>query len=81
VVYATYVRMKVTASELRANIYRLLDQVAQTGEPIEIEREGRLLRIVAVVGPRKLDRLVRRDAVVGDPNDLVHMDWSDEWRP
>jgi antitoxin (DNA-binding transcriptional repressor) of toxin-antitoxin stability system len=73
--------MKVTASELRANIYRLLDRVARTGEPLEIEREGQLLRIVAVNGPRKLDRLVRRDAVVGDPNDLVHMDWSDEWRP
>jgi antitoxin (DNA-binding transcriptional repressor) of toxin-antitoxin stability system len=73
--------MRITASELRANIYRLLDQVARTGEPIEIERDGQLLRIVAVAVPRKLDRLVRRDAVVGDPTDLVHMDWSDEWRP
>jgi hypothetical protein len=21
------------------------------------------------------------DAVVGDPKDLVHVDWSSEWRP
>lgn len=73
--------MKITASELRANIYRLLDQVAKTGEPIEIERDGRLLRIVAVAPPRRLERLVRRDIILGDPNDLVHMDWSSEWRP
>lgn len=60
--------MKITASQLRANIDRVLDQVAQTGEPLEIEREGQLLRIVAVAAPRKLDRLVRREAVIGDPS-------------
>jgi antitoxin (DNA-binding transcriptional repressor) of toxin-antitoxin stability system len=72
---------KITASELRANIYRLLDRVAETGEPLDIEREGKLLRISAVAPPRKLDRLIERDVIVGDAKELVHMDWSDEWRP
>jgi hypothetical protein len=72
--------MRVTASRLRADIYRLLDEVLETGVPLEIERRGRLLRIVPAVSPSKLERLARRDGiVVGDPEDLVHIDWSTEW--
>jgi hypothetical protein len=47
---------------------------------VVIERNGRRLRIVADDPPSRLDRLVRRpDVVTGDPDDLVHLDWSDEW--
>ncbi len=74
--------MSITASNLRANIYRLLDEVLATGVPLEIERNGRLLRIVAGDAPDRLSRLVRRpDAVIGDSDDLVQLDWSSEWRP
>lgn len=73
--------MRVTASQLRADIYNLLDRVV-AGEPLEIERGGVVLR---VVGPRShdwLDRLPRREGVVvGDPDDLVAMDWSGAWEP
>ena len=74
--------MRVTASQLRADVYRLLDAVVETGEPLEIERNGVVLR---VVGPRPatwLDRLPKREGVVvGDAEDLVHLDWSGSWRP
>ena len=74
--------MAVTASELRQNVYRLLDEVLATGAPLEVERNGRRLRIVAVDRPSKFDRLTPHpDAIVGDPEDLVHVDWSGEWRP
>jgi antitoxin (DNA-binding transcriptional repressor) of toxin-antitoxin stability system len=74
--------MVVTASELRQNIYRLLDEVLETGVPLEIERKGRRLRIVAEEPPSKLDRLVPHpDFLVGDPEDFVHIDWSHEWHP
>lgn len=74
--------MVVTASELRQNIYKLLDQVLDSGVPLEIERNGRRLRVVPVDAPSKLDRLIEHpDYIVGDPEDLVHMDWSHEWRP
>ena len=33
--------MALTASKLRENIYRVLDQVLETGEPVEIERAER----------------------------------------
>jgi len=74
--------MVVTATELRQNVYRLLDAVLETGVPLEIERHGRRLRITAAEAPSKLDRLVKRPGVIiGDPEDLVHIDWSHEWRP
>ena len=73
---------KVTASQLRANIYRVLDQVLETGIPVEIERRGKKLRISAESPASKLGSLVRRPEFVrGDPDDLVHLDWSSEWKP
>ncbi len=74
--------MSITASDLRQNVYRLLDEVLRTGAPLEIERGGRLLRIVAVEAPSKLSRLTPHPGTIaGSPDDLVHIDWSHEWRP
>jgi prevent-host-death family protein len=74
--------MSISATELRANIYKLLDQVIETGVPLEIERNGHVVRLVAEKPQSKWDRLVPRpESVVGDPDDLVHMDWYDEWKP
>ena len=72
--------MALTASKLRENVYRVLDDVIETGEPVEIERNGHRLLIVAEQPRSRLDRLVRRpDIVVGDSADFVHFDWSSEW--
>ncbi len=77
--YSTY----VTASELRSQIYKVLDQVLETGVPMEITRKGRKILIVrGEDDSSKLARLVRRESVIdGDADDLIHMDWSAEWRP
>lgn len=74
--------MAVTASELRQDVYRLLDEVLETGVPLEIERKGRKLRIVPAETGSKLDRVVGHPgAIVGDPDDLIHIDWSEYWKP
>jgi hypothetical protein len=74
--------MQVTASQLRQNIYRLLDRVLETGEPLEIVRKGRRLRLLPDEQPSRVAALEPHpDAVVGDPEDLVHLDWSTAWRP
>lgn len=74
--------MTITASRLRQDVYKLLDEVLATGVPLEIERNGQRLKIVPVDGPDKLTRLKKHaNTIVGDPEDLVHMDWSGEWRP
>jgi hypothetical protein len=77
--------MALTASKLRADVYRLLDEVLETGKPLEIERKGQTL----VIAPKETqdpesfwERLPRRKgAIVGDPDELIHMDWSSEWNP
>ncbi len=74
--------MPITASHLRQHVYRVLDRVAETGEPVEIVRRGKRLRIVAADPPSKLDRLERRPGYLRvTPDALVHLDWSSEWRP
>jgi antitoxin (DNA-binding transcriptional repressor) of toxin-antitoxin stability system len=71
----------LTPSRLRANLYRVLDRVLATGRPVTIERRGRRLQIVPEAG-RKLDALKPHpDYLKDDPEALVHMDWSREWRP
>ncbi|MCA9560414.1 MAG: type II toxin-antitoxin system Phd/YefM family antitoxin [Myxococcales bacterium] len=74
--------MRVSASKLRADIYRLLDKVLETGEPLVIERNGRELRIVCDPPRSRLDLIVPNpDVVNGDADDLASIDWSDEWKP
>lgn len=70
--------MAVTASQLRADVYRLLDRAIETGEPLEIERNGVILRIVPPAPRHWLDALPRRP-VTDDPEGLVSVDWSGSW--
>jgi hypothetical protein len=71
--------MRVTASKLRADIYNILDETLKTGVPVEVMRKGRVLKIVPETRPDKLSRLKKRDYIVGNSDDIVHMDWSKEW--
>src|SRR6476619_3321906 len=74
--------MALTASKLRANVYRLLDEVLETGKPLEIERNGKILVIAPKERESIWDRLPRREGfIVGDPDELIHIDWSSEWNP
>jgi hypothetical protein len=69
----------VTPTELRTNIYRLLDEILETGLPIEIKKGDRRLRIVPVDKNEKLQNLVLRpDVIHGDPEDLATLSWEDE---
>jgi|CXWL01.1.fsa_nt_gi antitoxin (DNA-binding transcriptional repressor) of toxin-antitoxin stability system len=74
-------RRTLSASEVRRNVYRLLDEVLATGQPVEILRKGKRLRIVPVESVGRLDRLVSRPFLAVEPEELVHLDWSAEWRP
>jgi hypothetical protein len=73
--------MAISASALRQNIYRILDRVAETGIPEEVNRRGHLLRIVSTRKKSKLANAKKRQVIKGDPDDLVHLDWSNLWRP
>jgi prevent-host-death family protein len=67
----------ITVTELRANIYNLLEEVLTTGIPLEVNKGGRKLRIEAIEEVHKLQRLVRRPQVIqGDPEELVSLQWE-----
>jgi hypothetical protein len=71
----------LTPSRLRANLYRILDQILETGTPVEILCKGRRLRIVPEQAG-KLDLLKPHlNFIKGKREELVHMDWSDQWHP
>jgi prevent-host-death family protein len=69
----------VTPTELRADIYNLLDEVLETGIPLEIKKANRRLLIMPVAKVDKLQNLVARPEVIqGDPEDLVNISWETE---
>lgn len=69
----------IKPSKLRADIYNLLDQVIETGVPIEIHRKGKVLKISLDKKRSKLANLKKHNSMVDDPMDYVHIDWSGEW--
>jgi hypothetical protein len=71
--------MPITASKLRENVYKILDEAIETGVPVEVVRKGVVLKIVLDQPPSKLARLKKRSVFVGDPDDIISMDWSSEW--
>ncbi len=74
--------MRITAAKLRENLYRILDRVAETGESVEILRGGRIFKIAVASPQGKMKRLVRRKEYLRvDPDQIVHLDWSGEWKP
>jgi putative addiction module component len=61
--------MALKSSSLRKSIYRILDQILETGDP----------RIAPEEPKSKLDNLKARPYLLSDPEELVHLDWSGEW--
>ena len=74
---------RLTASHLRQNIYRILDEVIETGQPVEIERKGSVVRIETKGQDKSIFEILARHpgSIVGRPDDLVHVDWSQVWKP
>ncbi|NBB90822.1 MAG: type II toxin-antitoxin system prevent-host-death family antitoxin [Spirochaetes bacterium] len=70
--------MKVTATELRQNLYRILDTVLETGEPVEVARKGGTVRIVPDKKTTIWDRLEAHDVITGDIEDSWDGIWDGE---
>lgn len=70
----------ITPSELRHDLYNLLDKVIQTGEPIEIKRKNKVLKIIIEPSPSKLSNLKKRDVLNCAPDDIIHNNWEKEWK-
>ena len=73
--------MALSLTQLRADLYHLVDQVIVTGIPLEIERKGVKIKLVLEKKKSKLDNLVKHPGTIkGNPDDIVHIDWSHEWK-
>ncbi len=73
--------MSISLTKLREDLYRLVDEVLETGKPLEIQRKGRKLLLIPEIPENKLDRLSERQTLAVDPESIVHIDWSGEWKP
>jgi len=73
---------QVCYRDTQGDILQLLDKVLSTGLPVEIERKGQRLVISPAEKRRELNCLENHsDFVVGNSDDLVHIDWSSDWNP
>ncbi|MCK5196712.1 MAG: hypothetical protein KAR21_00090 [Spirochaetales bacterium] len=74
--------MKTT--ELRKNIFSILDKVLDEGKPVEIERRNRTLMIIADNPPSRIERLKRKKrkkSFIGNSDEIMTIDWAAEWKP
>ena len=71
--------MRLSSEKLNEDLGHVLDEVLERGTPVEIERKGHIFKIVAEREGNKLDNLEPHDAIVGDPESIVFIDWSKEW--
>ena len=76
--------MSISPTQLRANLYKILDQVLETQTPIEVVRNGQLLEISVknIIKARgSLANLKPHpNTINGNPDDLVQNDWSAYWQ-
>ncbi len=71
-------------TELRKNIYKILDTIAETGKPVEIERNGEIFKIMCETKAGKLKRIEQKKhpkAFIGNSDDILSLDWTAEWKP
>ncbi len=71
----------MTITELRRNIYKIFDEVVETGRQIVITRKGKKIRITCEPEGRKLELLKDPPLKVckGDSDEIISIDWSGEW--
>lgn len=71
---------KLTVTSLRQNIYTIVDKVIKTGVPVKFMKDGHVLQISMEKKLDKLANLRKRDAIVGDPEELIHLklwEWNE----
>jgi hypothetical protein len=74
--------MHISLTQLRGNLYQCIDELIATGEPIEIERKGTRIKIMLAENvqiPKKKKFVKHQNVCAGDPEDLIHIDWTSEW--
>lgn len=66
----------LTITGLRKQLFKVVDSVVETGIPVEIERNGHIVKIVLEEKKSKLSNLKKHACIVGDPESLIDIDPS-----
>jgi len=72
--------MVVSATKLRQNLYRILDEILDSGIPVKINRKGEILMIIPEKKKSKLERLTEHKTIVGDPDSIIKISFDNEWK-
>ncbi|MFP4378281.1 MAG: hypothetical protein ACLFP4_14645 [Spirochaetales bacterium] len=67
--------MKVSATELRQNLYQIIDSVIATGESVEVVRKTGSVHIVPLERRSIWDSLEVHDVESGE----IEVDWTRNW--
>jgi len=69
----------IPVDQLTTNLINLLEEIVNTGDPIELNWQGNRFQILPVQKKSKLDNLVPHPEVyIGDPDDFVNISWEHE---
>ncbi len=68
----------ISLTALRNNLFKIVDEVIKTGNPLELERKGHRLKIVLEAKKSKLENLKPHDCIVGNPDELIDLKVA-EW--
>ena len=71
--------MTLSATKLRQNLYRILDEILDSGIPVKINRKGEILKIVPEKKKSKLERLEEHNTIIGNPEDIITLNFADQW--
>ena len=83
-VHKKYYSFIMKTTELRKNIFSILDKILDEGKPVEIERRNRTLIIIEDKAPSRIERLrnkKRKKCFIGNSDDILTIDWAAEWKP
>ena len=68
----------ISLTALRSNLFKIVDKVIETGNPVELERKGHRLKIVIEGKKSKLENLKPHNCIVGNPDELIDLKVA-EW--
>ena len=72
--------MNTTATDLRTHLYAYLDRIVETGEVLEVQRKGVVLKISREPSVSRLERLPKRPTMLVGPDVIVEQEWSGSWK-
>lgn len=72
--------MHISIKKLKSDLYGIIDHVIESGRPVTINRKKMNVKIMVEKPKSKLSKLQKHPGtIIGDPESLVHIDWSKEW--